>query len=55
MTNWRKSSKSNTGGSCVEVRNDLAAIRDSKNPDGPTLTVDLPAFLTTVRTGRPAR
>jgi hypothetical protein len=29
---WRKSSKSDTGGSCVEVRNDLAAVRDSKNP-----------------------
>lgn len=32
MTMWRKSSKSDTGGSCVEVRNDLAAIRDSKHP-----------------------
>lgn len=29
---WRKSSKSDTGGSCVEVRNDLAALRDSKHP-----------------------
>ena len=29
---WRKSSKSDTGGSCVEVRNDLSAVRDSKNP-----------------------
>jgi len=55
MTTWRKSSRSDTGGSCVEVRSDLAAIRDSKNPDGPTLAVDLPAFLTTVRTGRPTR
>jgi uncharacterized protein DUF397 len=32
MTMWRKSSKSDTGASCVEVRNDLAAIRDSKRP-----------------------
>jgi hypothetical protein len=29
---WRKSSRSETAGQCVEVRNDLAAIRDSKNP-----------------------
>jgi hypothetical protein len=55
MTKWRKSSKSDTGASCVEVRNDLAAIRDSKHPDGPTLTVDLPTFLATVRTGQPNR
>jgi hypothetical protein len=32
MTMWRKSSKSESGGSCVEIRNDLAAIRDSKHP-----------------------
>jgi hypothetical protein len=32
MTMWRKSSKSETGGSCVEVRGDLAAVRDSKHP-----------------------
>ncbi len=30
---WRKSSRSETGGQCVEMRNDLAAIRDSKNPE----------------------
>ncbi|MBP2326791.1 hypothetical protein JOF56_007176 [Kibdelosporangium banguiense] len=49
--NWRKSSFSGTGGNCVEVRNDLAAIRDSKNPQGPTLTVDL-ASLRTFLTAR---
>jgi hypothetical protein len=52
---WRKSSKSDTGAQCVEVRNDLAAVRDSKNPDGPTLTVDLTRLLTTVRGGRLGR
>jgi len=36
---WRKSSFSGTGGNCVEVRQDLAAIRDSKNPAGPALVV----------------
>ena len=33
MTMWRKSSKSDSGASCVEIRNDLSAVRDSKNPD----------------------
>lgn len=30
--NWRKSSRSQNGGNCVEVRNDLGAVRDTKNP-----------------------
>jgi Domain of unknown function (DUF397) len=30
---WRKSSKSEAASQCVEVRNDLTAVRDSKNPD----------------------
>jgi hypothetical protein len=38
---WRKSSRSNAnGGACVQVaRNlpDAVAVRDSKDPDGPTL------------------
>lgn len=34
---WRKSSRSAQNGACVEVRGDLSALRDSKNPDGPTL------------------
>jgi hypothetical protein len=29
---WRKSSHSGTDGNCVEVRGDLAALRDSKSP-----------------------
>ncbi|MFF8843893.1 DUF397 domain-containing protein [Streptomyces sp. NPDC015127] len=44
---WRKSSYSgDTGGECVEVA-DLAphiAVRDSKNPDGPVLTLTPAAF-----------
>jgi len=46
---WRKSSYSgDTGGECVEVAplNDLVAIRDSKRPDGPVLTVSPSAFAT---------
>lgn len=30
---WRKSSRSGDTGNCVEVRNDLAAVRDSKRLD----------------------
>jgi Domain of unknown function (DUF397) len=40
---WRKSSYSGgNGGQCVEVARNLpgvVAVRDSKNPDGPSLTV----------------
>ena len=40
---WRKASRSgNGGGSCVEVGSGLAgrvAVRDSKNREGPVLTV----------------
>lgn len=39
---WRKSSRSGTdGGGCVEVaeRPDRVMVRDSKDPNGPTLTV----------------
>lgn len=46
-TNWRKSSySSDTGGQCIEVA-DLAphvAVRDSKNPAGPVLTLAPAAF-----------
>jgi uncharacterized protein DUF397 len=42
---WRKASFSSNGTNCVEVSRDLAAVRDSKNPGGPTLRVDLRRFL----------
>jgi hypothetical protein len=38
---WRKSTYSNNGGSCIEVRSGvpgMVAVRDSKDPDGPALT-----------------
>lgn len=42
-TRWRKSSRSgNGGGDCVEVatrQHGIVAVRDSKNPHGPVLTV----------------
>ena len=39
---WRKSSRSNNGGNCVEVADNLSSVvgvRDSKNPDGPALVL----------------
>jgi hypothetical protein len=30
---WRRSSRSGDTGNCVEVRGDLAGLRDSKHPD----------------------
>jgi Domain of unknown function (DUF397) len=48
---WIKSSLSGGGNeNCVELA--PGRVRDSKNPDGPTLTVDLPRLLDAVRTGR---
>lgn len=44
---WRKASYSgDTGGQCVEVAAQpcLVAVRDSKNPEGPSFTVGPAAF-----------
>lgn len=49
---WRKSSKTNTG-DCVEVRSDLGALRDSKQPGGPRLTAPrLASFIQGIKDGR---
>lgn len=47
--NWRKSSySSDQGGNCVEIAETPAiiAIRDSKTPAGPILTIEPAAFST---------
>jgi hypothetical protein len=53
--NWHKSSYSEASGNsnCVELAAALDAVRDSKNPAGPVLTVRaLPALLAQVKAGR---
>lgn len=56
MTNgphrWRKSSYSGTETNCVELAATLDRVRDSKNPAGSALRVDLAALLTGVKAGR---
>jgi hypothetical protein len=48
---WRKSTRSSGQDTCVEVRQDLAAVRDSKNVAGPTLRVDVASLVAHVRSG----
>lgn len=56
---WRKSTRSNNGGDCVEVADNLPGIvglRDSKDPAGPALkfTPDVwAAFVAGVKDGSP--
>ena len=51
---WRKSTYSNNGGNCVETATALGmvAVRDSADPDGPTLAFTIQkwkAFTSTVK------
>jgi hypothetical protein len=55
---WHKSTRSNgNGGNCVEVARNLpgiVAIRDSKDPHGPVLTIESAGwreFITDVKAG----
>lgn len=50
-TTWRKSSFSGEGQTeCVEIA-PWGEVRDSKNPTGPTLRVDVRQFITAVKSG----
>ncbi|WP_184729108.1 DUF397 domain-containing protein [Saccharopolyspora phatthalungensis] len=49
---WMKSSYSQTNGACVELTVTLDRIRDSKDPNGPTLAVDVLTFIDGVKQGR---
>ncbi len=57
---WRKSTRSNNGGACVEVALNLpgiVAIRDSKDPHGPALVFSPEAwrdFTAALRSGEPS-
>ncbi|TYK51267.1 DUF397 domain-containing protein [Actinomadura decatromicini] len=49
MTNWRKSSRSNTeNGACVELASLIGrvGVRDSKNPTAPALALTPDSFRT---------
>ncbi len=54
---WRKSTRSNSGGNCVEVARNLpgvVAVRNSRRPGGPVLTfspAQWSAFLADVQAG----
>jgi hypothetical protein len=48
---WRKSSRSDNSGSCVEVRNTLTELRDSKSTSA-TLRVDVRRLAQAVKEGR---
>ena len=50
---WRKSSRSGgTNGNCIELAHTMDAVRDSKNSDGPVLSVGLSGLLVAVKEGR---
>jgi hypothetical protein len=52
---WRKSSRSAAQDTCVELANTFDAVRDSKNPTGPAISVDLGEFITAVKAGKLVR
>ncbi len=45
---WRKSTRSQNEGACVEL-SPRGAIRDSKNPDGPRLSLEFRGLLAAVK------
>jgi hypothetical protein len=49
---WRKSSRSQSGYSCVEVSSTLSALRDSKNTTGPALRANIVAMVHEAKSGR---
>jgi Domain of unknown function (DUF397) len=50
---WRKASRSTGSEDCVEVAIvGSGAVRDSKNPAGPILAVDLSGLLVAAKDGR---
>jgi hypothetical protein len=52
---WRRSSRSQNGPNCVEVRNTLDEVRDSKNTAGPTLHADVRGLARSIKEGLGSR
>lgn len=48
---WKMSSRGGGNGECVELAN-TGAVRDSKDPDGPVVQIDLDHFVNVVKTDR---
>lgn len=46
---WRKSSRSANSHNCIELRNTLDQLRDSKNTAGPTLRANVPALVRAIQ------
>ena len=51
IQDWKKSSRSTETANCVEIANTLGAVRDSKNPSGPALTVPMAGIVAKIKTG----
>lgn len=49
---WQKPIRSNPNGNCVELSNPRGQVRDSKDPNGPVLRVDVLKFVDSVKRGR---
>jgi hypothetical protein len=49
---WRKSTRSQNEGNCIELSATLDRIRDSKNPTGPILQVDVAEFVRVAKLGQ---
>jgi hypothetical protein len=53
LPTWRKSRRSGgEGGNCIELSSEMNAVRDSKNPGGPTLRADLRTLLAAAKSGQ---
>ena len=48
---WRKSSRSSGNGACIALAA-AGAVRDTKNPTGPVLRVELGGLVAAVKAGR---